>query len=294
MPTYAVHHKIDTLLELWEPFEFDGFGFRALNVDWTTGRQNGWLALKTIDAETLEDAFRQFTLRFYPLVDRIAFIGQCNTTAELQTFIIAKPEDRRFFLRHSKKRQPVPLHFNAEEIQSLAALEKYEEKGDVFRYLREATNATSFYTMFAMLVSALEAMAGVTDEKGRRKTNHQYIAEDILRDKLLYKTLFKYGEGIRNQIFHGGALDAEMHGDTDYNGKIREAIIDYFNDRHGLKIDRTAAGRPRTISGTYTVWGGWCEWVKDDVPMSLELLSQKYDAADAAQYYRRIDKPDDF
>ena len=294
MPTYVIHHKIDTLLQLWEPFDYNGFSFSAWCVDYQAGRQDGWLVKKQIEADTIEEAFRQFSPHFYWLVDRIAFIGQCHTTADLETFMIIKPDDNRFFWRYAKKREPVPLHFNDDEGRSLAALDKYEEKGDVFRYLREATNATSFYTMLVMLVSALEAMAGITDEKGHRNVDREYIAEKILKDKALCDRLFKYGEGLRNQILHGGFVDYSMHGGTNYNIIIYDAIIDYFNDCHGLKIDKTAKGRPRTMAGKYTVWSHWCEWVKDDTQISLQLLNQKCDADAVGEYYTMIEQPDDF
>lgn len=294
MLTYVVHHKIDTLLELWEPFDFNGFSFSAWSVDYQAGRQDGWLVEKAIEADTVEEAYRLFSLQFFPLVDRIAFIGQCHTTAELETFIITKPNDNRFFWRYAKKRGTVSLHFSGDEVQSLAALDQYEEKGDVFRYLREATNATSFYTMHVMLVSALEAMAGTTDETGRRKANREYIANKILKDKQLCDRLFKYKEGIRNQILHGGFVDHGMHGGTNYNSIVYNAIINHFNDCYGLKIRETAKGVPRTITGSYDVWWHWCEWVKDDTRISLQLLNQKFDAADGHEYYTMIDEPDDF
>lgn len=294
MPTYIVHHKIDTLLELWEPFDFNGFSVSPWCVDYQAGRRDGWLAKKQIEADTIEEAFRQFSQQFDRLVDRIAFIGQCHTTADLETFIIVKPDDNRFFWRYAKKRGPVPLHFNGDEVRSLATLDQFEEKGDVFRYLREAINATSFYTMLVMLVSALEAMAGTTDEKGRRNIDREYIAVQILKDKALCDRLFKYGEGLRNQILHGGFVDYHMHGGTNYNSIILDAIIDYFNDCHGLKINKTAKSRPRTIAGIYNFWSHWCEWVKDDTQISLQLLNQKFDANDADEYYTMIDQPDDF
>lgn len=294
MQAYVIHHRIDTLLELWEPFDLNGFRFRACGVNYETGRQNGWLAVKTIKEITAEEAFRQFSLELHRIVDRIAFIGQCHTAAELESFIICKPNDERFFWQYTTKRGPVPLHFNENEIRSLTVLNQYEESGDVFRYLREATNATSYYTMLVMLVSALEAIAGTTNEKGSRAINKNVIADEILKDKELTDKLFKYGEGIRNQILHGGFVDHDMHGRTNYNEIIYNSIIDYFNECHGSEIDKGAVGRPRTIIGSYSVWRGWCEWVKEDEELSLEVLNQKFDAPDEAKYFTMIDKPDDF
>ena len=294
MPEYIIHHKIDTLLQLWEPFDFREFRFRPCPIDVERGRHDGWVAEKNVVADTFEEAFRAFSDELYRLVDRIAFIGQCHTTVELEAFVILKPGDDRFFYRHSSKRGPVPLHFGGEEIESLAALEGYEETGDVFRYLREATNATTFYTMLVMLVSALEGMAGEAPKNGYRRVDHQYIADVILRDEELCGRLFRGGRGIRNQILHGGFVDDHLHGATNYNQTVYDAIIDYFNEHHGAKIDKNAKARPRTIIGNYDLWSGWCRWVSREIDFSLELLNQRFDPDQAHAYVEFVDQPEGF
>lgn len=294
MPEYIIQHKIDTLLNLWEPFEFRGYRLSPYNIDWAAGRHDGWLAEKSIEANSVDEAFATFTDQLYKLVDRIAFIGQCHTTVDLETFAILKPDDDRFLYRFSKNRGAVPLHFNEEEIASLERLEGYEETGDVFRYLREATNSPAFYTRLVMLVSALEAMAGELRENGFRDVDREYIAEEILGDKELCDRLFGMGQGIRNQILHGGFVDPDIHGEVNYNGKIFEAIIDYFNERHGAQIDKTAVGRPRTISGNYKTWVHWCQWVSQEHEFSLVLMGQKFQSGEDAAYYEPIGRPADF
>lgn len=294
MPRYVIHHRIDTLLQLWKPFEYDGFSFSAWEIDHQRGRHHGWLARKEIEGETIDSAFEHFSKRFNDLVDRIGFVGQCHTTADLEPFMITKPDDSRFFWRYAEKRNPVPLQFGENEIRSLEALERYNERGDVFTYLKEATNASTFYTMFAMLVFALEAMAGATDQKGWREIDRTYIATEILRDEELCKKIFKSREGIRNQIFHGGFVDFQAHGSIKYNEAIYDAIVDYFNDRHGLEIDTKARNRPRTVSGNYETWLGWCEWVSKETAIDLKLLNEKIRAPDSGKFYRIIEAPKDF
>jgi hypothetical protein len=294
MPTYTIQHRINTLLELWDPFEFSGFRLSPFDFDSASGRHGGWLAEKSIEARSVEDAFKEFSDQLYNLADRVAFIGQCHTTVDLETFAILKPGDDRFFYRYSEERGSVALHFNEEEVASLEMLERYEETGDVFRYLGEATNATSFYTRLVMLVSALEAMAGELRENGFRDVNRRYIANEILRDEALCERLFGRGQGIRNQILHGGFVDPDMHGAVNYNETIYEAIIDYFNERHGTKIDKTAVGRPRTISGNYNTWNGWCQWVSPEHEFSLVLMREKFDSSDAGDYYALAEVHDDF
>jgi hypothetical protein len=62
-----------------------------------------------------------------------------------EPFLIRRIDRPEFFLQFSKDRGPVPLHFGTEELESLEALESYAEKGDAFRYLREAINSPDFY-----------------------------------------------------------------------------------------------------------------------------------------------------
>lgn len=294
MPTYVIHHKIDTLLELWDPFDHDGFHFEAWHRDLAAGRTNGWLATKQIEADTVEDAFRQFSERFFKLVDRIAFVGQCHTMAVLESLLITKTDDTRFLWRWAKKRKPVPLHFKEREIQSLSVLERYEENGDVFRYLGEATNTASFYPRLAMLVSALEAMAPVIEERGGKRADKNYIATQILRDEELCKKLFQYGDGIRNQILHGRAVDMQLHGGENYNEAIYQAVVEYFVANHGLSINTKAKGTPRTLLGSYEHSTSWCEWKNTEASISLPLLNEKFRSDDSRQYYERIETPDDF
>lgn len=295
MATYIIQRRIDTLLELWEPFELDGFSFRASGVDLIEGTQNGWVAKKEVEAETAKEAFNTSSKNFRRLVDRIAFIGQCQTTADLEDFLITKPNDSRFFWRCSKKRAPVPLQFNGEEVNSLRKSYDHEHNGDVFRYLTEAVNATSFYTMLVMLTSALESIAGsVTNERGFRRVDKNYIAENILKDSNLCSRIFGHGAGIRNQILHGGFVDEKMHGGTDYNSIIYKAIINFFNEKHGFEISTEAVGTPRTVTGNYGIWMHWCEWLKTDEDISLELLHEKFEVDDSNLYFRSIEEPADF
>jgi hypothetical protein len=291
MPMYVIEHHIDTLLELWKPFEARGITFSPWKIDWVSGRHGGWLARMEVEGESPERAFESFSRPFQEMTDKIAFVGQCYTTTALQPFTISKPEDDRFFFRHTKKRGAVPLSFGDKCLASLRALDSYSQTGDVFRYLHEAVNSVSFYTMLVMLVSALEAMSGVTDEKGQRKIDREYLAGQILGDKNLYDLLFKYGDGIRNQILHGGMVNDEMHGNTPYNQILFDKVIDYFNANHGLNIDKTIMGRPRQIIGNFHIWNGWCQWSAEELP--IHELCERMDL-DSSAVVRLIDRPAGF
>lgn len=291
MPAHIISHRIDTVLELYDPFEMNGFNFEAWDYNPTEGSSNGWLATKEIIADTFDNAFLEFNVGFHKLVDQIAFVGQCHTTIELEPFLIARSGDDKFFWRYSRSFGTVPLHFNSEEVRSLKALENYNQVGDIFLYMREAVNATSFNTMLTMLVSALEAAGGGIDAP--KKEVREYIANNILKDAALCDKLFKYREGIRNQILHGGFIDLEQHGETNYTGIVYDAIIDYFNENYGLKIDKKAVNRPRSLAGGYESWSHWCEWVHSEEEISLKLLQEKFKSADMVSFFRPIDVPND-
>lgn len=295
MPTYFIDHRIDTLAELWGgSFMFDGLRVEPWSVDMQRGRQSGWIAKAEVEADTIDDALRDFFERFYRLVDRVGFIAQCHTAAELETFRITKPNDRRFFWRFSRKQDAVPLHFNEAEIKSLLALEEYELRGDVFRCLREAVNATSFYTRFAMLVAALEAIAGQIETRRGLKTNRAYISDSVLKDRELCDKIFRARDGIRNQMLHGSFVDSEQHGYTNYNQVIYDAVVDYFNEQHGLEIDKGARGAPRSAAGSYRESRGWWRLVAEDPDISLQKLCEIFDQPDSPSYFTLIDTPDDF
>ena len=69
------------------------FRLNAAYTGWLASYQDKW-------ADILEEAFRMFSAQFYKFVDRTAFIGQCHTTADPETFFISKPDDSRFFYRY--------------------------------------------------------------------------------------------------------------------------------------------------------------------------------------------------
>lgn len=294
MRTYVIQHKVDTLLNLWNPFEFDGFHFQAWGTNYQTGEQHGWLATKQIKADTANAAYKEFSKKFHRLVDRIAFVGQCHTSANLEAFLVKREDDPRFYWRWARRQEPAPLHFQEGEIRSLRALDAYREKGDVFRCLREAAQATSFYTMNAMLCAALEAIAGPLASRHGPRTDRKYIANEILEDRQLCDRLFKHEDGIRNQNLHGKFVDTEMHGSTNYNEIVYDSVVSYFNKKHGTEISDNAVNRPRTRAGSYRRSLGFCKWV-GGVSISLEILDRVFNTSDADQYYVDLDRmPDDF
>ena len=270
MPTYFIQQKINTLAEIYSPFEHNGFHFEAHKFDITSGRSNGWTASKEIIADNVDGAFSDFFSNFYPLVDKIAFVTQCFTVVALEPYLVRRTDRAEFFLQFSNERRPVPLHFGEDELESLRALERYEEKGDPFRYMREAINTPDFYVRLAMLASALEGIAGETRPGS---TNHNYIKNEILDNTPLHEKIFAGQEGIRNQLLHGKKIDDDEHGDTAYCGIVYGKIINYFNSEHGTKINTDVIGAPRTIGRSYNVWRGWMKPRLDRSDVDLAQFS---------------------
>lgn len=293
MNRYFIQHHIKTLAQLWEPFEYSGYKFSAWKIDYTEGHQAGWLAQKEVVQSSIDNAWKEFLVEFIEVVEKIAFVSQCYTSFELQPFIIFRNDRDEVFFRYAQERAPVPLHFNKDEIKSLENLESYT-KNKVFTYLRESTNAGSFYTRFAMLVAALEAMAGEIETESTRTTDKKYIADKILLDTDLCNKIFEYGSGIRNQMLHGREIDLQIHGDIKYNEKIYESIIKYFNENYNLKVDTKIVNPQRTFPGTYHTWRGWLKRKQKLKPICLELLQDKFLGSDFSEYFEFSENPDDY
>jgi len=277
---YAIQHKIRTLAELYPDgaFSSEGFQFSQWDFSWSHGPAGqAWHASKTIDAQDADTAIRSFRSALSRVADRIAFVSQCFTTIEDQPFLILKEDNNpsmTFFFYHSSESGAVPLAFDDDERAALEALSSYEEKGNVFRLLREATNAPWFYPRFTMLVAALEAMAGevlTADGKGKI-TNREYIKDVILRDENLTNKIFRYRDGLRNQILHGRPIDEKAHAGVDYIGKIYGAILRYFHDLHGVKINTSVVHPMRTPTENFMTWRGWLAPKRQDIEINLREI----------------------
>lgn len=290
MPKYFIQQRINTIAQIWEPFEFKGFQFKPHQINWIEGSQRGWIASKTLTAADCATAFRDFYSELYPLVDRIAFVTQCYAVVGLEPYLLKRTDRLEFFLRFSRIRNPVPLPFGPDQLESLRALEKYNEKGEAFRYLREAINSPDFYARLAMLASALEGIAG---EKSKGVTNHAYIKQTILHDAALHEGLFKSGDGIRNQLLHGKKIDEKKHGTTRYPSVIYDRIVEYFNKYHGTKINTNVINAPRSIALDYDTWPGWLNPISQVRDIDLEYFCER-DLHEATKDFETIEKPSDY
>ena len=300
MNRYEIQHRIRTLatLDQEEIFSFRGIEFRPWAFSSTSGSSGeAWHASTLIEAPDVETAFKKFRSALFPIVDRIGFISQCYTTVEYEPYLILKINDnpsRTFFTCFITERNAVPLDFGEKERMALENLDAYEEKGDVFRLLREATNSPWFYTRFIMLVAALEAIAGEEiDRKGKKVTNHEYICDVILRDANLKDRIFKYEEGLRNQILHGHKIDTKEHANIDYIREIYRSILRYFQEQHNVVIRPDVMHPMRTPTENFSTWSGWLCPRNADEKIELrrvwELLKADFKLARTAEEERLDD-----
>lgn len=287
MNSYLIQHKIATLTQLWDdPFEQDGFRLCQWNFtirDGSIGK--AWIAEVIEQADDAITAINNFRKRLLPFVDRVAFASQCYSVAELESFSVQKQNDNPeniLFFRYSKNCKGVSLHFGDEEKATLAAFAKYPMRGDVFRYLSESINATTFYTRLAMLIAALDAIAGEKESSGRKETDKKYIKNEILKDEKLFERLYAYGQGIRNQLFHGASVDFTKAGTEEYSlpDQIYSKIVAYFNKKHGASISTDVVSAPRNPIGIYQVSNLWLQSNFGQNNLNLRQLTKLYEGKD--------------
>lgn len=274
---YQIQQRIRTLAQLWKPFEYKGFRFEHWHFNYRDGATgDAWVAVKTVEAEDAVRALGAFQEQLIPIVDRIAFVSQCFAVVETEPFAIVREKDAGgvFYFRHTREVQPVHLAFDQDSIESLIALETFTERGDVFRMLREAANASTFYTRFAMLTSALEAVAGQLTV-GTRIATDKAVIKDLLGDERLFHDLFGYGTGIRNQLLHGAKLS--LYWGRDYVGLMYRALVRFFNRECKAKINETTVEPMRHFFGNYEAAGMWLKMRGGQLMPSLQDLVNDFD-----------------
>ncbi|MEQ8805194.1 MAG: hypothetical protein RIE87_17725 [Rhodospirillales bacterium] len=283
MNQYKFIRRFKTLAELYEPFKFRNFTFRSWNYDALSGTcGDAWLVESVYEADRVEEANVAFSDELADAINRIAFVSQCFTWSEFEPFLIFKlnkNEQRKIFFRYAEDHGSVGLSFLGEEISALQALEAYQEKGDVFRYLKEAGNAPTFYTRMAMLMSALEAMAGQDiNSKGWKVTKKNYIRDKILKNDKLFNHLYEPKTGFRNNLVHGGTVDWSGKGpvDFDYIREVYSAIVRYFRENHGVKIEGGVVDPLRNPLGNYRVWKGWLKPRSPEIEIDLVRMNAAF------------------
>lgn len=262
MPSFQIQHEVHSLAEIFEPLEFRGYICKI----WKDGENDPYnskklLVEKCLNADSFSAAISRFRENLDDVVNRISFISQCYMDYEHGSFLIRKmsPQFEPFFFRHIFPVSGVGLHLERPEYESFQSIETFEPPGNLFGYLREATNASTEATMFMMLIGALEAIAGERrNNSGRRSTNTAYIRDKILGPEL-FDHVYAYGTGVRNEVFHGRSVDLTPRDGhfLDVNVEIYTCIRAYLMRMHGLKLNLNALNTPRTPFNNFNIWQGW-------------------------------------
>lgn len=280
MNKYLIEHKIKTLTKLWDPWNYGDFNFRQWDSTFGDGPLGeAWIAKKIIDASDATTAINNFRDELFPIVDKISFISQCFATVEVEPFMILKQNDNLdsiFYLWYSRERDGVSLHFGEEEQDAMTKLDSYD-KNHAFRYLREGNNALTFNTRFAMFVAALEGIAGQKKDGDKISTDKEFIKNEILKDEELFHKIFAYGDGIRNQLFHGSEIKVESR-DPNYIDTLYGKIRSYFNNKYQIQINEEVKGAPRTPYGNYEASKLWLR------PAELSITPNLKWAIEACDY----------
>jgi hypothetical protein len=273
MNKYEISQKIKTLAELWDPFDYNDFHFKQWDFTIVDGpKGKAWIASKLIEAGNLLEAVAEFHKDLLDIIDRCCFVSQCYFSIVTESYMVVKKNNNpnnAFYLHYTKERKGVSLQFNKDEIVALKKLETFPRK-PAFMYLNESTNAMTFYSRLAMLIIALESIAG---EKLSNVTDKDCIKNKILKDSTLYDEIFAYGTGFRNQIFHGKEVKITVN----YIEKIYKKIVEYFNTEYNTNVALNVKNPQRTFHGNYAKLQGFYKPTDESTKINFKEITEEFD-----------------
>ncbi len=273
MNSYKITQKIKTLAHLHQPFDYEGFHFKQWGSTVKEGPTgHAWIADKLIEAGDIAKANNEFHKNLSKIIVQCCFVSQCYFRIISEPFMVLKQNDNPnniIYLYHTKERKEVPLPFRKEEIESVKHLESFPRKV-AFMYINESTNTTSFYSRLAMLIIALESIAG---EKSTSVTDKDCIKDDILKDNALFDKIFEHGTGIRNKIFHGKEVEIREN----YVKKIYKSIVKYFNTEYHTTINLNVVQPQRTFSGSKNLVKRFIQAADKTVCLDFKRIIEEFD-----------------
>ncbi len=294
MNNYLIQKKIRTPIYPWERAECSSY-----MIDWF-GKPFDYsyeaiLITKEVVAENYKEAFKEFIVGLFPILNVMSVITQCiiestMTTSHLIYRLNDNPE-RILSFYYAGKRKVVGMAFGEDEIEDITRIiKKWTEAEKIaFLYLREANMAYTATTHLTMLIIAVEALAGEGVTKRKCKTcgaidSYPSVNKDTLRKILgeeLYKKLY---DSLRHKLFHGGKVN---EGDivTIGNAVYERVVLGYFAEHYGLKSVKKIVGAPRSFS--YEYFGTFVKLQKGE-SISLKLLEDKH------EQIPRIDTPQSY
>ena len=140
--------------------------------DW--GTHPYWLATFEVDATDYISAWRLFLKNLVPLVSRIALVSQCYTQQFGQPILIERRDLKVAFVWWVlDQARPAGLMFREDEKKVLdLLLNRPDIPKAFFYYWRDAVNTQGYSSRLLLMLSAVEALTGITyavTEKGLTK-----------------------------------------------------------------------------------------------------------------------------
>lgn len=246
MHTYTIHHRIATLAELHEPFDYEGYKFSSYDPEPWKG--DAWVATKEIKAENAALSINQFITELIPLLGYFSTVSQCSFRLAANTFIAYRKchnTKKRLFVHFVRDTGAVGLHFDKPEIEQLKKVNVIPHR-DGFAFMNEAANASTFLGRLTMLIMAIEGFSGET------LVGKNYFTDPVARRAILGNNLddrlYKKNVGLRNKLFHGVNKNQSL-----YSGlvdEIYDKLVDYLGG-FGIDINKNVVNPQRNTHDNY-------------------------------------------
>jgi hypothetical protein len=287
MATYLIQKQICTLLDFLLFNEAKSIpSFTLHNIEFSPWNQDErqtrlWLAERTVDADSYMSAWKVFHTSLRQIVSRTSFVGQAYHTDLGQPYLIKKADSDVAIYRYTRERRPVPLHFNAETLQSLAILLDDARVPDAFYwYWNDAVNALGYSAKLVLMFAAVEVLF---EKASKKKVDYYADIERVFgpKDKI---TLFgkdkdKGRSGVRQRLVHGDYFSEK---DTqNYVELIHKTIVRYFNDNvlHDHRLSEDIVNPQRHFYGNLDEWRGYIQSV-GDAPLLLKPVQEEFKSTD--------------
>lgn len=247
MNDYLIKYKISTVAELIRPFEFKGYELSSFTPEWWDC--DAWVASKVINAKSANEARFEFINGLIPIVEKCSVVSQCAFRLIANSYIIYKQTNNSEGIVYVNFVRPVGytgLHFDEDEIAQLPKLSSIPNQ-QAFMYIAEAANATTFYSRLAMLLSAVEALAGEIIHGKSVITNHEAIKEIIGIE--LHEQLYRYGTGLRNKLLHGNIVAHHLF--DGLSDLVYEKIRAYLRKNYEIHMQDDVVHPQRNFHGNF-------------------------------------------
>lgn len=248
MHKYHICHRITTLAQLSQAFKYKDYEFTSYDPEpW---KSDAWVASRTVNAQNAAYALNTFITELIPLLSQFSTISQCSFRLFANTYLIYRltnNDEKRVWVYFVRKTGPVGLPFDEEEKEQLTKFWDEPRKEGLF-FVMEAANATTYYTRLAMLIMAVEGLAGEKLAKNGRYFTDPNVMVEILGPELK-DLLYKPNEGLRNKLFHGIIRDHALY--AGLADEIYGHLVDHLNNKFGFQIAKGVIHPQRNPSDGY-------------------------------------------